>query len=182
MSGSGGKVQVGIGLGSNLGDSQAILQAAWQRLGEEGLGLHHLSSPYTSAPLDMESEHDFVNAVGVAETGLPPVDVLALLLRIEQEFGRVRSGPGHQDRTLDLDLLWYGQSVMATAELVIPHPELAHRLFVLAPLAEVVPDWHHPLTGETPAAMQRALVARVLSGATPQQQIKKQQWSGQSAP
>ena len=73
-------------------------------------------------------------------------------------------------------MLWGGNTVIASGNLVIPHPQLAQRLFVLAPLAEILPDWHHPLTGLGPFEMQQRLVGRILGGHAPQQRINKQHW------
>ncbi|MBC8207855.1 MAG: 2-amino-4-hydroxy-6-hydroxymethyldihydropteridine diphosphokinase [Desulfobulbaceae bacterium] len=167
-----------IGLGSNLGDGRAIIEAAWQRLGERGLNLLVLSSPYGTTPVDMSSSHDFINAAGLAETSLSPHELLTQLLEVETEFGRNRTGKetGYQDRSLDLDILFYGSTVIASGDLVIPHPQMARRLFVLAPLAEIAPDWLHPLTGLSAADMQRQLVGRILGGQEAQQSCAKQHW------
>ncbi len=136
-----------IGLGSNLGDSQQTLQNGWQRLGEQdGISLQALSSPYRTEPVGMESEHWFINAAGLLTTTLAPDALLDQLLRVEQEFGRRRDphNSGYQDRTLDLDLLLYGDLKVQTARLQIPHPEMHKRLFVLVPLAELIPNRIHP--------------------------------------
>jgi len=132
-----------IGLGSNLGDGQANLLAAWQRLGRvPGVTLGSFSRPYRTAPLEIESCHWFTNAVGSIATTLPPDKLLGELLAIELELGRDRAQG--RDRTVDLDLLFYGSAVVALPGCVVPHPELARRLFVLAPLAELAPALVHP--------------------------------------
>ncbi len=136
-----------IGLGSNLGNSLHTLQNAWQRLGEQdGISLQALSTPYRTEPVGMESEHWFINAAGLLTTTLAPEALLDQLLRVEQEFGRRRDphNSGYQDRTLDLDLLLYGDLKVKTARLQIPHPEMHKRLFVLVPLATLVPNLIHP--------------------------------------
>jgi 2-amino-4-hydroxy-6-hydroxymethyldihydropteridine diphosphokinase len=136
-----------IGLGSNLGDSLYILRGAWQRLGEqEDINLQALSSPYRTKPVGMNSEHWFINAAGLLTTTLSPESLLNQLLAIEHEFGRRRNPEvqGHQDRTLDLDLLLYDDCILETSRLRIPHPEMHARLFVLAPLTELVPNQLHP--------------------------------------
>ena len=98
-----------IGLGSNLGDSRKLLQDAWQELeGEPDITTKVLSSPYRTMPIGMDSPNWFVNAVGLLETTLAAELLLDALLRVEQQFGRIRSDSGeYQDRTLDLDLLLF---------------------------------------------------------------------------
>ncbi|MCF6188780.1 MAG: 2-amino-4-hydroxy-6-hydroxymethyldihydropteridine diphosphokinase [Desulfobulbaceae bacterium] len=136
-----------IGLGSNLGNSLQILQDSWQRLGEQNdINLQALSAPYRTEPVDMESEHWFINAAGLLTTALSPEALLDQLLRVEQEFGRRRDphNSGYQDRTLDLDVLLYGDLRIGTSRLQIPHPEMHKRLFVLVPLADLAPNRLHP--------------------------------------
>jgi 2-amino-4-hydroxy-6-hydroxymethyldihydropteridine diphosphokinase len=128
-----------VGLGSNLGDGQANLLAAWQRLGREpGVALGALSRPYRTAPVGMESAQWFTNAVGRVATELAPDKLLGVLLGIEIELGRDRAAG--RDRTVDLDLLLYDAVESAEPSCTLPHPELGNRLFVLAPLNELAPD------------------------------------------
>lgn len=137
-----------IGLGSNLGDSIQILQEAWNALGKHpGIELKDLSSPYRTEPVGMESQLWFINAVGALTTSLDPEDLLEVLLSVEKEFGRVRGSQSHeyQDRTLDLDLLLYEERIYQSENLVIPHPEIENRLFVLYPLSEIEPQLIHPV-------------------------------------
>jgi 2-amino-4-hydroxy-6-hydroxymethyldihydropteridine diphosphokinase len=137
-----------IGLGSNLGDSRQTLLAAWRQLGGlKEIKAVRLSSLYQSKPVDMDSDNWFVNAVGELTTSLSPEKLLGQLLTIEHTFGRRRDPAlaGHQDRTLDLDLLLYDDLILKTARLELPHPRLHKRLFVLAPLAELAPDLVHPV-------------------------------------
>ena len=140
--------QAFIGLGSNLGDGQANLLAAWQRLGEVAeISLNRLSSPYRTEPVGMDTEHWFTNAVGEICTSLSPTELLAAMLAIEAELGRDRTLT--QDRPVDLDLLYYGKMMIDSQTLTVPHPQIAHRLFVLAPLAEIAPEHLHPILGRT---------------------------------
>lgn len=128
-----------IGLGANLGDAEATLRAATTAL----RALPHsrltgLSSLYRSAPVGPADQDDYLNAVATLETALAPHALLAALQSIENAHGRVRTlrwGP----RTLDLDLLLYGNDRISTADLTVPHPELVRRNFVLIPLLEILP-------------------------------------------
>jgi 2-amino-4-hydroxy-6-hydroxymethyldihydropteridine diphosphokinase len=146
-----------IGLGSNLGDTRANVQQSWQRLGAHtAITSITLSSPYQTAPVGMESDHWFTNGVGVLQTSLSPRDLLQEMLRVEQEMGRDRSKG--MDRTVDLDILYYDDVILAEADLEIPHPEISRRLFVLAPLAEVAPDHIHPVLEQSSQMLKRACV------------------------
>ncbi|MDD2463909.1 MAG: 2-amino-4-hydroxy-6-hydroxymethyldihydropteridine diphosphokinase [Desulfobulbus sp.] len=129
-----------LGLGSNKGQSAKNLQDAWQALQKiSELEVWRLSSPYWSKPVGMESCHWFVNAVGVLRTSLSPLALLHALQAVEIKFGRRRDPAvyGYQDRPLDLDLLLYDDIALETPELIIPHPRMGQRRFVLEPLVEV---------------------------------------------
>ncbi|MFP7753917.1 2-amino-4-hydroxy-6-hydroxymethyldihydropteridine diphosphokinase [Thermodesulfobacteriota bacterium B35] len=152
-----------IGLGSNLGDSMELLLEAWVELGRvPGITTRALSRPYRTEPVDMESRHWFINAAGVVETELAPEVLLDRLLAMEARFGRRRvpGDPGHRDRTLDLDLLLYGDLIHNETRLILPHPQMHRRLFVLAPLAELVPGLEIPGLGLTVARALQRLLAR----------------------
>jgi len=135
--------QAFIGLGSNLGDGRRNLLVAWQRLQEEAGRAVALSPPFLTEPVGMESEHLFTNAVGLLETRLDPQVLLDKMMGVEAELGRDRQKG--KDRTVDLDLLYYDDLVMRTPSLILPHPSIATRLFVLAPLAAVAPLHVHPI-------------------------------------
>ena len=130
-----------VALGSNLGDRWASLSAAVRRLrAEPGLRVVASSAFYETAPVNCPpGSGEFLNAVVAVETAREPHDLLQLLLRIEREFGRVRAEP-NSPRTLDLDLVLYGDRVVNTPELVLPHPRMHEREFVLAPLAGLEED------------------------------------------
>ena len=133
-----------IGLGSNLGDGMRQLLAAWGLLAATpGISLIRLSNPYRSAPVGMVSDNWFTNAVGEIHSNMSPLSLLRHLLAIETTRGRWRdpAKSGHQNRTLDLDLLYYGGLQLTTADLRLPHPERLKRLFVLEPLAEIAGDF-----------------------------------------
>jgi len=139
-----------IALGSNLGNRAETLRAAVRRLrAEPGLRLLAASSFYETAPINCPpGSGEFLNAAVTVETDRSPEDLLQLLLRIERQFGRVRTEP-NSPRTLDLDLILYGDQLIHTPTLVVPHPRMHERGFVLAPLAEIVPDVVHPILKKT---------------------------------
>jgi 3-oxoacyl-[acyl-carrier protein] reductase len=139
-----------IALGSNLGERSATLRAAVRRLrAEPGLRVIDGSAFYETAPLNCPpGSGAFLNAAVVIETERTPEDLLQLLLRIERQFGRIRSEP-NSPRTLDLDLILYGNRIIDTPDLTLPHPRMHERDFVLVPLAEIAPDAIHPRLGKT---------------------------------
>ncbi len=134
-----------IALGSNLGDRLANLNQAVARLATVG-SVTALSSLYETDPVGFVDQPSFLNAVVRLQTSLPPANLLAHLLSVELELGRVRTFR-NAPRIVDLDLLLFDQTVMHTAELTVPHPHLQERSFVLVPLAEIAPDLVHPVLG-----------------------------------
>ena len=146
--------RVFIGLGANLGDARATVALALKALGELPQTRLVAASPlYRSAPVDAQGP-DFVNAVAELRTGLTPLELLQALQAIEQTHGRERP---HQNapRTLDLDLLLYGQRVVSEPGLAVPHPRLHERAFALLPLADLAPELRHPLLGPLAAFRER---------------------------
>ena len=140
------RVSAYIGLGANLGDAQATLHDAMQLIGAlPHSELRSRSALYRTAPVDATGP-DYLNAVVRLDTGLTPPALLAALQRIETTHGRQRS-VRNAPRTLDLDLLLYGDQCIDTPELVLPHPRLQLRAFVLRPLAEIAPDLDVPGCG-----------------------------------
>src|SRR6478672_8464542 len=135
-----------LALGSNLGDRQRSLDGAVRRLrAVPGLTVRRVSPYYETAPVGGPAGSEaYLNAVAEADTTLPPDQLLQTLLDIERQFGRVRSEP-NAPRTLDLDLILYGDLVRHGPDPVVPHPRLHDRRFVLQPLADLVPDAVHPL-------------------------------------
>jgi 2-amino-4-hydroxy-6-hydroxymethyldihydropteridine diphosphokinase len=132
-------VTAALGLGGNIGDvAGAFLQALGRLADAPGVGRLRASSVYRTPPWGKVDQPDFLNMAALVETTLPPRALLALCLDIERDLGRRRLerwGP----RTLDLDLLTYGEATIGEPDLEIPHPRLTERAFVLAPLAEVAP-------------------------------------------
>lgn len=148
-----------IGLGANLpgpsGSRRATLLAALDWLGARGVRTVARSPWYDSAAWPDPAQPRYRNAVAAVETSLDPPAFLALLHEAEAAFGRVR-GARNAARAIDLDLLDYDGQIRAEAP-VLPHPRLAERAFVLLPLRDLAPDWHHPRTGVTVTSLLAAL-------------------------
>ena len=143
----GAAVPVAIALGSNLGDRHSHLAFAVTQL-EAVLSAIRVSSSYETEPVGVGLQPRFLNAALIGFTSLSPEDLLYQLLRIEQARGRERPHPG-APRTLDLDLVLYGDAVLSQPGLRVPHPRFRERRFVLEPLAEIAPGWRDPETGLT---------------------------------
>jgi 2-amino-4-hydroxy-6-hydroxymethyldihydropteridine diphosphokinase len=140
--------RVYLSLGSNLGDRENHLVEALSELADRGVQIVSCSSAYETEPLEIPDQPDFLNIVVEVRTCRSPQDLLLTCLEAERALGRrrvIKSGP----RTIDIDLLFYGGAVIAEAELTVPHPRLYRRNFVLAPLAEIAPDFRDPVTGRT---------------------------------
>ncbi|KAM3089817.1 2-amino-4-hydroxy-6-hydroxymethyldihydropteridine diphosphokinase [Phormidesmis sp. 146-35] len=153
-------VDCAIALGSNLGDSQLILDAALERL-DRSMGIkvetrsHWYQTKAVTLP-DSPPQPDYLNGCALLKTTLTPDQLLQTLLSIETQFGRIRQeqwGP----RTLDLDLLLFNDVILNTAHLKIPHPRMSDRAFVLVPLAEIAPDWIEPVSGRAIAQLAQML-------------------------
>ncbi len=140
-------MQVYIGIGSNLGDRQVNMKKALKLLGER-LQIELVSSIYETEPVGYVEQPMFFNAVCRGQTELGPLQLLSLVKGIEASLGRVSSFP-NAPRTIDLDIIFYGDMIMETPELTIPHPRLEERAFVLIPLLEIAPDLRHPVSGES---------------------------------
>ena len=135
-----------VGIGANLGDAQANVLDAVRRLALlDGTMVVETSGLYRTAPVD-SSGPDYINAVACIDTAFDPFELLAALQDIEQAHGRERPYR-NAPRTLDLDLLLYGDQIITSESLVVPHPRMHERGFVLAPLAEVAPDLVIPGVG-----------------------------------
>src|SRR5690349_36401 len=136
-----------LGLGSNIGDRDANLSAALRALADI-IAVEHVSSVYDTAPMLYTSQPRFHNLVCQALTSLSPGTLLQAVKTIERQLGR-ESGPRYGPRVIDIDLLLYDRLIVNTAALTIPHPRMAERAFVLAPLAEIALTLTHPVLGET---------------------------------
>lgn len=136
-----------VGVGANLGDRESTVRRALELLGgHDGIEVVAVSALRETEPWGLAEQPPFVNGAAAVETSLSPVALLAALLAVERELGRTREGPRYGPRTIDLDLLLYGDEVVAEPGLAVPHPRLHERRFVLEPLAEldpglVVPGW-----------------------------------------
>jgi len=156
---SAGRTSVAIALGSNIGDRRGHLDYAVSRL-EAFLHDIRVSSYFETAPVDVVGEQwDFLNAAAVGETALPAREVLQTLLAIEGARGRQRPHPS-APRTLDLDIVLFGNHVIDEPGLIVPHPRFRERRFVLDPLAEIAANWCDPVSGHTVAELRDLLTAR----------------------
>jgi 2-amino-4-hydroxy-6-hydroxymethyldihydropteridine diphosphokinase len=148
-------IAMGANLPSVAGPPQQTLDAALAALAEAGIALERRSAWYRSAPLPAGDQPWYVNGVISVATGLAPVELLDVLHRVEARFGRVRR-QRNEPRVLDLDLIDYNGELRQETP-VLPHPRLHERAFVLLPLADIAPDWRHPASGASLAALIAAL-------------------------
>ena len=137
-----------LGLGSNLGDRNANLADAITRLACDSLRILRTSSIWETAPRDVLDQPWFLNQVVEAESDLLPRQLFQRIQRIEREMGRQRRMP-KGPRLIDIDILLYGNAIVKSEDLEIPHPRMADRRFVMAPLAELAPDLRHPVSRRT---------------------------------
>ena len=155
-----------LGLGSNMGERQDYLERALNFLSQR-LRIGKVSSIYDTEPVGNVNQPRFLNMVCQVYTSLPPMALLTLGKGIESKLGRV-SGKSNAPRPIDIDILFYGDHIIETPELVIPHPRLTERAFVLIPLAQIAPDLVHPVNGKT--------IKELLKGITEAQGVFK--WEG----
>jgi 2-amino-4-hydroxy-6-hydroxymethyldihydropteridine diphosphokinase len=150
-----------LGLGSNVGDREENLRAAIERL-RAVVQVLRISPVYETDPVEFTEQRRFLNLVVEAETELFPMQLLTRTARVERELGRLRTvakGP----RTIDIDILLYGKTAVRSGRLEIPHPRMAERRFVLAPLADLAPDLRHPVNRRT---------VREMLDAAPEQMVR----------
>ena len=164
-----------LSLGSNLCNPDVVaglrhdrlscnIDNALRALGERGVTLLKCSSFFETEPWGFDSPNGFINAAVKVETGLSPLDLLQTLCEVERQMGRTeKSNSGqYSDRIIDIDILFYDNVVMSLPSLIIPHPLMEQRRFVLAPLAEIAPDFVHPLLKKKIAALLEKLDCKSL--------------------
>ncbi len=140
-------VVVYLGLGSNMGNRRDNLDKGLQLLSQRGQ-VRQVSSIYDTEPVGNPAQPRFLNLVCQIYTRLAPMELLTLVKGIESKLGRT-VGESNVPRTLDIDILFYGNQIVESPKLVIPHPRLTERDFVLVPLAEIAPELAHPVSGKT---------------------------------
>jgi len=147
-----------LALGSNLGDRAGRIARALDELEAAGARVARRSALYETEPVCGAGQRWFINCVVEVETELMPLALLRMLKRIERELGRRRAtGLQPEARSIDIDILVYGNHTVSMPELTIPHPGLPERRFVLEPLRELAPDWRHPATRQTVEEMLSGL-------------------------
>lgn len=149
-----------LSLGSNLGDRIALLEKAVGLI-EESIGsVVARSTMMETEPWGFASAHRFINACIAVNTARSPLDCLIALQSIEKRMGRLKNGKnGYSDRNIDIDIILYDDLVMETSDLVLPHPRLHERLFVLEPMVEIAPNLVHPRFGLTMRSLYEALIS-----------------------
>jgi 2-amino-4-hydroxy-6-hydroxymethyldihydropteridine diphosphokinase len=147
--------QLFICLGGNLGEKEEIFRKTRTMINENIGKEMKLSSIYLTEPWGFDSEHEFWNQVIIVTTGLPPLSVLKKIRAIENIFGRERVLGKYVSRKMDIDILFYDSLILNHQNLIIPHPHIFERRFVLEPLAETAPDYIHPQTGKSISEMLR---------------------------
>lgn len=163
-SGRGERIEAAIAMGSNLGDREASLRSAVAALDAlPGTAVLRVSRFHETEPVGPPGQGRYLNAAVVLSTALPPRRLLEALLEIERQHGRIRTGVRNGPRSLDLDLVLYGDAVLAGPGLEVPHPRFASRRFVLAPLCEIAPSWRHPILGASVESLLRRLEEPVAS-------------------
>ena len=136
--------QVFLGIGGNTGNKQDNFSKVYTFIKNELGEIIKRSSVYETPPWGFQSDENFWNQVLLIETGFPPEEVLKKTAEIENRFGRKRRTAGYTSRKMDIDILYFDELVLEAKNLTIPHPQIANRLFVLVPLAEIAPEFMHP--------------------------------------
>ena len=136
-------------LGGNIGDRMYYLRRSVEMLRHSAGKIIAVSSVYESEPWGFDDPQWFLNQAVAIETNLAPYKLLECIRQIEQTLGRLHTNNGYQARTIDIDILLYGSLVINSSELVIPHPHMTERMFVLQPMTELAPDIEHPVLRRT---------------------------------
>ncbi len=150
-----------LALGSNMGDRQANLRAAIEDISAAGIAVSRESPIYETEPVGYTQQRWFLNMVVEAETALFPMQLVTRTAKIERALGRVRTIP-NGPRTIDIDILLYGDAVIHSPRLEVPHPRMHERRFVLAPLADLAPDLRHPVLRKSVRQLLQAAPAETI--------------------
>jgi 2-amino-4-hydroxy-6-hydroxymethyldihydropteridine diphosphokinase len=137
-----------LSIGANLGERKNNLRDALNRLRQEAGRIIALSPLYETEPVGFKSSDLFLNQVAIIETNLSPVELLGLIKKIEIDMGRIRNEERYVSRKIDIDIVFYENRVIESTELVIPHPRMHERRFVLEPLCVIAPDFIHPVLNQ----------------------------------
>ena len=150
---------VALALGGNLGDTAAVFAEALRGLSAGGLVVTRVSAWHRTRPVGCHpGTHDFLNGALIGEWSGTPAELLALTQALEQRAGRPAMHDSRASRVLDLDILLFGDAAIQTPRLIVPHPRMAERLFMLQPLAEIAPDWPVPGTDRTVQELCQSLL------------------------
>jgi 2-amino-4-hydroxy-6-hydroxymethyldihydropteridine diphosphokinase len=150
-----------IGLGTNLGDRRINLIQACGLISDLGCRIAKSSALYETAPWGFKSNHSFYNQCLVIETELNPEELINAFKRMEAEAGRVQSTDVYKDRIIDIDILLFDDLIINSDELIIPHPRMAKRMFVLIPLLEIAPHKMHPVLKKSIAELTELCLDKV---------------------
>lgn len=137
--------EVYLGLGTNLGDRHKNLEVAVAVLQDYSVDIEQVSPVYISPPWGFKSNNNFLNRVVRVRTGADPPLLLDIARETEKKMGRLTAGQAYSDRIIDIDILFYGKRIISTKSLIIPHPLLHKRIFVLKPMSDIAPGFIHPV-------------------------------------
>ncbi len=146
-------VKTYLGLGTNIGDRAENLASARDRLTDQSIDIVSVSPVYITEPWGFKSDNDFYNQVIEIKTGMDAFDLLDLVQDTERQMGRTRIMKAYTDRVIDIDILFYGNEIVSSKPLIIPHPLLHKRMFVLQPMTDIAPDFVHPVFNKSIAEL-----------------------------
>ena len=159
-----------LGLGTNLGDREGNLKAAVEQINKRVGEVTSLSAFYVTEPWGFESENGFYNIALILETSLSPLDLLYATQQIERDLGRTaKTTTSYTDRIIDIDIIDYNNQTIDTQTLTLPHKLMHKRNFVLYPLADIAPDWQHPILKLTATELKNASADTSVIHILPQQ-------------